>query len=89
MAVTYTKTLKTINITLHGVDTPVEVADTADAPVASRALAEFEAFKTMHVPTQTGMTLIPFHAVISIAVTSAQSDDITRPDICDSSDNRD
>lgn len=80
MAITYKKALKTIEVkTLGG--TTVTVADTATDPKASNALAEFEAFKTMHIPTGSGeMTLIPFHAVDSIVVTTAASDDITKAD---------
>lgn len=67
--ITYTKVLKTLAIkTLGG--TEVTVADTAADPKASDALAEFEAFHTMHVRTAEGVTIIPFHAVDSIEVTS-------------------
>lgn len=80
MAITYKKALKTIAVkTLGG--TTVTVADTATDPKASNALAEFEAFKTMHIVTGNGeITMIPFHAVDSIVVTSAASDDITKSD---------
>lgn len=80
MAITYKKALKTIAVkTLGG--TTVTVADTATDPKASNALAEFEAFKTMHLATGSGeMTLIPFHAVDSIVVTVSASDDITKDD---------
>lgn len=71
--ITYTKVLKTLAIkTLGG--TEVTVADTAADPKASDALAEFEAFHTMHVRAADGVTLIPFHAVDSIAVTSTTAD---------------
>ena len=67
--ITYTKVLKTLAIkTLGG--TEITVADTAADPKASDALAEFEAFHTMHVRTADGVTIIPFHAVDSIEVTS-------------------
>lgn len=67
--ITYTKVLKTLAIkTLGG--TEITVADTAADPKASDALAEFEAFHTMHVRTAEGVTIIPFHAVDSIEVTS-------------------
>lgn len=80
MAITYKKALKTLAIkTLGG--TTVNVADTATEAKASSALAEFEAFKTMHVQTGEGeVTLIPFHAVDSIVVTTAASEDITKAD---------
>lgn len=80
MAITYKKALKSIAIkTLGG--TTVSVADTATDPKASNALAEFENFKTMHVVTGANeVTLIPFHAVDSIVVTTSQSSDITKAD---------
>lgn len=80
MAITYKKALKSIAIkTLGG--TTVSVADTTTEPKASAALAEFEGFKTMHVQTgENEVTLIPFHAVDSIVVTSSASDDITKAD---------
>ena len=80
MATTYKKALKTIVIkTLGG--TTVTVADTAADPKASNALAEFEMCKTMHIVTgEDEMTLIPFHAVDSIVVTTTQSENITRED---------
>jgi len=72
MAINYTKVLKTIAVkTLGG--TTVNASDTATDPIASNALAEFEAFQTMHIKTTDGMTEIPFHAVDSITVTSASS----------------
>ena len=80
MAITYKKALKSIAVkTLGG--TTVSVADTATDPKASNALAEFEAFKTMHIVTGEGeVTMIPFHAVDSIVVTVTQSDNITKDD---------
>ena len=67
--ITYTKVLKTLAIkTLGG--TEVTVADTAADPKASDALSEFENFQTMHVRTAEGVTIIPFHAIDSIEVTS-------------------
>lgn len=80
MAITYKKALKTIAVkTLGG--TTVTVADTTTDPKASNALAEFEAFRTMHIVTGNGeITMIPFHAVDSIVVTTAQSEDITKAD---------
>lgn len=80
MAITYKKALKTIAVkTLGG--TTVTVADTATDPKASNALAEFEAERTMHIVTGASeVTEIPFHAVDSIVVTTAQSGDITKAD---------
>lgn len=80
MAITYKKMLKSIEIkTLGG--TEVSVADTADEAIASMALAEFMAGKTMHIKTgENETTLIPFHAVDSIVVTSQSSDDIEKAD---------
>ena len=80
MAITYKKALKSIVITTVGGNT-VSVADTADAPIASNALAEFEAYKTMHIVTgENEKTYIPFHAVDNIVVTVSQSDNITKAD---------
>ena len=71
---TYTKTLKTLAITVIGENTDITVADTADNSYASNALAEFEAYQTMHVWVDNegtlGLLLIPFHAVSSIAVST-------------------
>ena len=80
MAITYKKALKELEIkTLGG--TTVSVADTTTEPKASAPLAEFEAFKTMHIQTGEGeTTMIPFHAVDSIVVTVSQSEDITKDD---------
>ena len=67
--ITYTKVLKTLAIkTLGG--TEITVADTAADPKASDALAEFEAFHTMHVRTNNAVAIIPFHAVVYVRVTS-------------------
>ena len=66
---TYKKALKSITVkTLGG--TTVAVADTADKPYASDALRDFEAFGIMHIKGEEKTTLIPFHAVDSIEVTS-------------------
>lgn len=75
MATIYKKILKSITVTTVGGQT-VTGADTVDEPVASNALAEFEEFGTMHIDG----TLVPFHAVDTIAVTTSQSEDITRTD---------
>lgn len=78
MATTYTKALKTITVkTLGG--TTVTAADTAEQSIASNALAEFEAFQTMHIPGEESETLIPFHAVDSIVVT-VSSTEVTKAD---------
>ena len=65
---TYNKPLKSIAITTLGGNT-FEVADTASAAVASHALAEFEAGRTMHIKGSGSTALIPFHAVDNIIVT--------------------
>lgn len=73
MATTYKKVLKTIAVkTLGG--TTINAADTASDPIASNALAEFEAFRTMHIKGENNVTLVPFHAVDSIVVTESTSD---------------
>lgn len=73
MATTYTKSLKTIVVkTLGG--TTVNAADTATDPIASDALRDFEAFQTMHIRKEGGVTLVPFHAVDTIEVTVTATD---------------
>lgn len=78
MATTYKKVLKTIAVKTVG-GTTVNAADTATEPIASNALYEFENFKTMHIRTEDGMTLVPFHAVDTITVTEAATD-VTKAD---------
>lgn len=68
MATTYIKVLKAIEIKTVG-GTTVTAEDTAEKPIASNALAEFDAFKTMHIETEGGVVIVPFHAVDSIEVT--------------------
>lgn len=73
MATTYKKSLKTIVVkTLGG--TTVNAADTATDPIASDALRDFEAFQTMHIRKEGGVTLVPFHAVDTIEVTVTATD---------------
>lgn len=70
---TYKKSLKTIVVkTLGG--TTVNAADTATDPIASDALRDFEAFQTMHIRKEGGVTLVPFHAVDTIEVTVTATD---------------
>lgn len=78
MATTYTKAMKSIEVKTLGGQT-ITAADTKDNPIASNALYEFEEFKTMHIKTETGVTLVPFHAVDSIAVTTT-TESVTRAD---------
>lgn len=81
MAITYKKALKTINVYIHGINDPVTVADTVSAPNASNAYAEFEAGYKMHLVTGEGkQTVVPYHAVIKVEVTTAASENITRND---------
>ena len=80
MATTYKKTLKGLDITLVTGD-HIQAVDTVDEPIASQALAQFQAFETMSVKVSEGsIVYIPFHAVLVIEVQTQQSDDITRPD---------
>lgn len=78
---TYNKPLKTIMINFMVASvSAVTVTDTATNPAASNALAEFEAYKTMHIPqTNGGTLLIPFHAVAMITVTTENSE-VTKAD---------
>lgn len=79
MAVKFKKGLKTITVKTIG-GTTITASDTVDAPVASNALAEFEAFATMHIKGENKVTEVPFHAVDNIEVTTAESEEQTRPD---------
>lgn len=78
---TFKKPLKTIVIkTLGG--TTVNAADTATDPIASDALRDFEHGGIIHVRKENGETLIPFHAVDNIEVTSSLTE-VTKEDaIC-------
>lgn len=78
MATTYKKALKSIVVKTLGGAT-VNAADTATDPIASDALAEFEAFRTMHIRGENSVTLVPFHAVDNIVVTETK-EDATKPD---------
>lgn len=76
---TYTKPLKSMEITLIGGGDAISVADTASKPYASQALAQFLAEQIMVIPEQEGATLyIPFHAVAVVAVTTQSSDEMSR-----------
>lgn len=80
MAMTYKKALKTINVYIHGIDDPVQVSDTVSASNASNAYAEFESGYKMHIKTAEGETVVPYHAVVKIEVSTAPSEDITKVD---------
>lgn len=80
MAITYTKALKTIKVYVHGFeDAPITVADTATEAKASAAYAEFENGYKMHLATENGQTIVPYHAVskveVSVATTEATKAD--------------
>lgn len=80
MAINYKKSLKTIRVYIHGIDDPVTVADTTTTSDASAALAEFEKGYKMHLATQAGQTIVPYHAIIKVEVSTAASEDITKAD---------
>ena len=87
MAVTYKKPLRTIVITTIGGGT-FTVADTVECAAASAALGQFDAHATMiFTVTEDEETIevrVPFHAVDNIAITVAESDNITRNDpVCE------
>lgn len=79
MATKYKKNLKTITVKTIG-GTTITASDTVEKNIASNALAEFENFQTMHIEGEGKVTLVPFHAVDSIEVTSALSEEQTRKD---------
>lgn len=81
MAITYKKPLKTIKVYIHGFeDAPVEVADTVEEAKASMAYAEFEKGFKMHLKTVAGETVVPYHAVSKVEVSTQASEDITKVD---------
>ena len=80
MAITYKKPLKTISVKVHGIETAIEVEDTVSVPNATNALAEFDMGHKMHLVTQTGTVIVPYHAVEAVTVTVEASDDITKAD---------
>ena len=80
MAITYKKPLKTIKVYVHGQNSAITVADTASVPAATQAYAEFEKGYKMHLKTLSGETVVPYHAVEMIEVSTAKSDAITRED---------
>lgn len=80
MAITYKKPLMTIKVFIHGIDSPVEVADTVTEAKASAAYAEFEKGFKMHLKTAEGETVVPYHAVVKVEKSIAPSEDITKAD---------
>ena len=83
MAVTFKKPLRTIVITTIGGAT-FTVADTVECAAASAALGQFEAHGIMNFTTENGAAEVPFHAVDNIAITVAESGNITRNDpVCE------
>ena len=69
----FNKPLKSIVVTTLGGNT-FNAADTADAPIASDALRDFEAYGIMHIKGQSNETLIPFHAVDRVVVAKTMED---------------
>lgn len=61
-----TKPTIELEIGVHGVETAIEIADTA---VASAVLAMAQAGKDLYFPVEGGNIFIPFHAITTIAVT--------------------
>lgn len=80
MAINYKKSLKTIKVYIHGMDEPIEVADTTSSSDASAALAEFEKGYKMHLAIENGILIVPYHAVIAVEVSTEASEDITKAD---------
>lgn len=78
---TYQKALKSIEIYILGAaDNTVQATDVPGSPIASNALAEFEAGQTIHISAPNGEAiLIPFHAVVMVAVT-VNTEEVTRAD---------
>ena len=80
MSVTYKKPLKTIKVKVHGIDEPIEVADTTEKTPASNAFSAFKQGHTMVLEVEGTKKYVPFGMVEMIEVTQTASDDITRPD---------
>lgn len=79
----YTKKLKTIDIYLYGLDGVITVKDTADKNHATTMLNAFLNYETMILEAAEGQTdAIPYHAVRYIAVTSTDSDALSRDPYC-------
>lgn len=78
---TYKKTLRSLEITLIN-NAKYNVVDTVDCAAASDALADFKAGGVMSVVVEDELHLIPASAVGYIKLSSSQSDDIVKPEIC-------
>ena len=79
---TYTKPLKSIEVTTRGGST-FSATDTASQPIASDALRDFSNKQTMHIKGD-NLVLVPFHAVDVVEVTkSVTSVDRADPYGCD------
>lgn len=80
---TYNKKLKTLAVHLMLDSEVVNIADTVDNDMATRALNEFKKYDTMHYETESGgqkvTNAIPYHAVQYIEVTEADGS-ISRED---------
>lgn len=75
------KELKSIEITLIRCSevAPITASDTAQDPIASYALADFNAENYMDIKKNDAEYFVPFHAVDHIVVTSAQTEVADRP----------
>lgn len=71
---TYKKPLKTIEVITSCGET-YTLADTAEKAIASSALSQFIAEKTMTLETgENEITYVPFHAVCAVKVTTSVTD---------------
>lgn len=77
---TYTKTLVSLSIYVHGQNDPITVQDTADSAVASGVLASIEQGKTLHIPGDGSEMIVPYHAVIAVEVTKS-TESVTKEDV--------
>lgn len=83
MAITYTKPLKSIQISTLG-GTGFQVTDTVSSPDASMALAQFLKGETMNFPYQGAILYVPFHAVEAVGVQTQTSEPVEKADpYCD------
>lgn len=84
MANTFKKSLKTVVFTLMDGSTTVTATDTDSAAVGSMALAQFDAKSTVVVVGDSGITKIPFHAIMKVEISVSEGEEQSRdPYGCD------
>lgn len=75
----------TVELILHGEDTPVTITDYVDnsgrfVAIGTQAAAMLERHEAIHYVDAEGVeTIIPYHAIVAVNITK-ESDDYTKPD---------